>query len=150
VDERITPAWLFDALNSEFAFTLDAAANARNAKVPAFRSLDDCGLAASWAGERVWCNPPYSDIAAWVAKARAETADRCWLAVLLLPANRTEQRWWQEHIEPLRDGRGSVETRFLARRFNFGVPGNEGAMFNSSPPFGCVAVIYRNPLLAAV
>lgn len=141
VDERITPQWLFDELDCRHQFTVDVAANASNAKVGRFYDLTKDGLAQSWRGERVWCNPPYSDIPAWVSKARHEVANGCVLVALLLPANRTEQKWWQEHIESCRDQPGSgVSVRFLARRINFGVPGNEGAKFNSSPPFGLVVV----------
>lgn len=146
VDERITPQWLFNELNMEHRFTLDAAANERNAKCERFFTLADDGLAHSWAGERVWCNPPYSDIKAWVEKAHRETLEgRCEIVVMLLPANRTEQAWWQTFIEPMRDAPDHtfIRTRFLAKRINFGVPGNEGAKFNSSPPFGLVVVTFR-------
>ena len=143
VDERITPQWLFDELNAAHRFTLDAAANSSNAKCGRFYDLAADGLKQDWSGESVWCNPPYSAIPAWVAKARAEVQSGCRRVVMLLPANRTEQRWWQQHIEPFRDLPGSgVSVRFLARRLNFGVPGNEAGKFNSSPPFGlCVVVL---------
>lgn len=141
VDERITPQWLFDELNAEFGFTLDAAANASNAKVPRYFHLGDDGLTNSWSGHTVWCNPPYSNIPAWVSKAKAEVQSGALAVVMLLPANRTEQKWWQEHIEPYRDrANGGVRVRFLARRINFGVPGNESGKFKSSPPFGLVVV----------
>jgi phage N-6-adenine-methyltransferase len=144
VDERITPAWLFDAYNERFGFTLDAAANAANAKTQAYFDLVSDGLSQPWAPHRVWCNPPYSNLAAWVAKAHAELDAGCPVIVMLLPANRTEQVWWQEHIEPFRDKPGHVvRTEFLRRRFNFGLPGNPEGKFNSSPPFGCVAVIFQ-------
>lgn len=145
VDERITPQWLFDEFNAIHGFTLDVAANAKNTKCEKFFDLESDGLSKSWAGERVWCNPPYSNIAAWVAKATWETvAFKCPLAVLLLPANRTEQKWWQGFIEPFRDlPEPFVTTRFLAKRINFGVPGNEEAKFNSSPPFGLVVVTFK-------
>lgn len=143
VDERITPAWLFDAYNERFGFTLDAAANAANAKTHEFFDLASDGLSRSWAPHRVWCNPPYSNLGAWVTKAHEAIAEGCPVVVMLLPANRTEQVWWQEHIEPFRDRPGSlVRTEFLRRRFNFGLPGNEEGKFHSSPPFGCVAVIF--------
>lgn len=141
VDERITPQWLFDQLDERFHFTLDAAANSSNKKCSAFFDLQIDGLSQPWAPHSVWCNPPYSNIAAWVAKAWEEYRAGAQV-VMLLPANRTEQRWWQEHIEPFRDGKGPLETEFYARRINFGVPGNEGAKFNSSSPFGIVAVIF--------
>lgn len=141
VDERITPAWLWRELHHRFAFTLDAAASPSNAKCSRYFSLSDCGLAGPWAGERVWCNPPYSDLEGWLAKAWAEFAACCPLVVLLLPANRTEQPWWQRHVELHRDGRGPMRTEFLARRFNFGAPGNPEGKFKTSPPFGCVLAI---------
>jgi phage N-6-adenine-methyltransferase len=146
VDERITPAKVFDPLNAEFGFTLDAAANARNAKVSQFFDLESNGLERSWGSHRVWCNPPYSDIRPWVEKAWWEQASGCPLIAMLLPANRCEQRWWQTWIEPYRDGRGHapLETRFYRGRFNFGLPNNLEGKFNSSPPFGCVLVIWRN------
>lgn len=143
VDERITPDSLFDPLHSVFQFTLDAAANATNRRVPRFYSLENSGLDASWEREHVWCNPPYSAIRPWVEKAWAEHKAGCPLIVMLIPANRSEQPWWQELIEPYRDGRGPIETRFVPRRLNFGVPGNEGGKFKSSAPFGCVLVIWR-------
>lgn len=147
VDERITPDKVYDPLNDEFSFSLDAAANQRNRKTHKFFDLTTDGLSQSWRGERVWCNPPYSDIKAWVKKAWDEFHDGCPLIVMLLPANRTEQGWWQEYIEPFRDGRyGSrITTRFFKGRFNFGVPGNEAGKFHSSPPFGCVIVIFEHP-----
>jgi phage N-6-adenine-methyltransferase len=141
VDERITPQWLFDQLDERFRFTLDAAANSSNKKCAAFFDLQIDGLSQPWAPHSVWCNPPYSNIAAWVAKAWEEYRGGAQV-VMLLPANRTEQRWWQEHIEPFRDGKGPLQTEFYAHRINFGVPGNEVAKFNSSSPFGIVAVIF--------
>lgn len=150
VDERITPAWLFDSYNARFSFTLDPAANSANAKTAKFFDLESDGLAQSWAPHRVWCNPPYSNIPAWVAKAHAELAAGCPVIVMLLPANRTEQGWWQDHVEPFRDAPGSIiRAEFLRRRFNFGIPGNEAAKFNSSPPFGCVALIFAQPVTEA-
>lgn len=142
VDERITPQWLFDELNAKWRFTIDAAANASNTKCDSYFDLRCDGLRQPWTAERVWCNPPYSNIHAWVAKAFYEILDGgCEAVVMLLPANRTEQRWWQEYIEPQRDVPGAgIRTRFLPRRINFGVPGNEGAKFNSSAPFGLVVV----------
>lgn len=143
VDERITPPAIFNPLQAEFGFNLDAAANEANRKCPEYFDLGGNGLAHSWTACRVWCNPPYSDIRPWVEKAWAEHHAGCALIAMLLPANRTEQAWWQDLIEPHRDGRGPLETRFYRRRFNFGIPGNEAGKFHSSPPFGCVLVIWR-------
>jgi phage N-6-adenine-methyltransferase len=146
VDERITPQRLFDALNAEHGFTLDAAANARNAKCPRFFDIATDGLSLSWAGDVVWCNPPYSNLPGWVAKAIREVRLGCPKVVMLLPANRTEQRWWQEHIEPFRDREGGgVKVRFLPGRVNFGTPGNPGGKYRTSSPFGLAVVTFIAP-----
>lgn len=144
VDERITPDKVFAPLAVEFGFTLDAAANERNRKAEAYFDLARSGLEHGWGEHVVWCNPPYSAIRPWVEKAWQEWRAGCPAIVMLLPANRTEQGWWQDLVEPYRDGRGPIETRFYRSRFNFGVPGNEDGKFHSSPPFGCVLLIWRD------
>ena len=143
-DDRHTPRALFDALQDEHRFTLDAAASANNALCPRFFDLASNGLAQSWAREVVWCNPPYSNLKDWVEKAIRETREPggARRVVMLLPANRTEQRWWQEWIEPVRDRGGPIRTRFLQGRISFGKPGNEAAKYKGSCPFGSVLVIF--------
>jgi hypothetical protein len=100
VDNLATTPEVFDPLHKRFRFTLDVAALPHNAKLPRFYTPDDDGLEQSWAGERVWCNPPYSSIEPWVQKAWNSGAR---LVVMLVPANRTEQGWWQRLVEPYRD-----------------------------------------------
>ena len=167
-DDRETPADVFDPLHAEFSFTLDAAAARHNAKCKRYyalgpgklyeprqlsifpeefvgdeQALGIDGLRQPWGeGERVWVNPPFSDIAPWVQKAT-------WCAAtvaMLLPANRCEQPWWQEYIEPFRDGRAltfTLETRFLAGRRCFLSRGQEIKNRTSkSPPWGIVIVIW--------
>jgi phage N-6-adenine-methyltransferase len=146
VDERITPDWLFQQFDALHRFTVDVAANASNTKCAKFYDLESDGLSQSWAGERVWCNPPYSNIRGWVEKAWASCREGSCLVAMLLPANRTEQKWWQELVEPYR-GTVACDVQFLPRRINFGVPGNEAAKFNSSPPFGlCLLTIRSQPV----
>lgn len=55
-----TPQDLFDALNKEFGFTLDPCADDNNHKCAKYYTKEQDGLAQSWAGETVFCNPPYS------------------------------------------------------------------------------------------
>lgn len=72
--EWATPQAFFDKLNQEFGFTLDPCATAENAKCARFFTKEQDGLAQSWQGERVYCNPPYGrDIRKWVEKAHRET-----------------------------------------------------------------------------
>ena len=55
-----TPNNLFDKLNREFNFTLDAAASKENAKCAKFYSEEQDSMNVEWRNERVILNPPYS------------------------------------------------------------------------------------------
>ncbi len=61
---------------------------------------------------------------------------------MLLPANRTEQGWWQRHIEPYRRV-GSLTVEFLPGRMRFLKPGQSEIKPNERPPFGCCLVIWE-------
>ena len=134
-------ASLAQAERDRFRFTLDAAASDANALCARYFTVETDGLAQSWADERVWCNPPYSACGMWVAKAWAEPA---LLVVMLLPANRTEQRWWQEMVEPHRDRAGSrLRTEFLPGRLRFDTPDRPYTdPRGNRPPFGCVLLVW--------
>lgn len=68
-NEWTTPRELFDELNAEFHFTLDAASTDENALCEQHYTVDDDGLSQEWAGS-VWLNPPYGrEIGAWMQKA---------------------------------------------------------------------------------
>lgn len=142
VDDRATTPEVFDPLHARFSFTVDVAASEHNAKLPRFFSLDEDGLEQTWEGERVWCNPPYSNIAPWIEKAWAES-DRAELIVFLLPANRTEQTWWQDMVEPYRDrSESSLRVEFLRGRLRFIARGKTEVGPNERPPFGCCLLIW--------
>lgn len=146
-DNLGTDPTLFAKLHERFWFTLDVAASPANAKCRRFFTLEDDGLTKSWSLERVWCNPPYSDIRAWVEKAWAEwnqgRPTRPQVIVMLLPANRPEQAWWQELVEPYRDRGDGFRTEFLRGRQRFVMPGAEAIGPNERPPFGCVLLIWE-------
>lgn len=144
IDHRATPPELFDPLQERFGFTLDACALPENAKLPKFFTPGQDGLAQSWAGERVWCNPPYSDIRPWVEKAIAEHLAK--LVVMLVPANRTEQGWWQDLVEPSRDRGGLLTVEFLRGRQRFIGPGKTAIGPNERPPFGVALLIWEEGL----
>lgn len=142
VDDRGTTPEVFSPLQARFGFTIDAAATPENATLPHYWTPAEDALAQDWTGERVWCNPPYSRIEPWLAKATLEVATGCELVVLLLPANRTEQGWWQRWVEPVRDRPGSgVRVEFLPGRMRFIVPPSDAVKPNDRPPFGCCLVI---------
>lgn len=90
------------------------------------------------------CNPPFSLIEPWVVKAWQESA--AVLIVMLLPANRMEQEWWQRLVEPRRD-RGNpprLTCEFLPGRLKFLSPGEDKIRANNRPPFGCCLLIWNN------
>ena len=142
VDDRALPVGDFAKLDKRFRFTVDAASSIANRKCDRHWTIAENGLEQSWAGERVYCNPPYSNIWPWVCKAWDERSAE--LSVLLLPANRTEQKWWQNGIEPFRNRPGSVLTvEFLPGRLRFLKAGRTEIGPNERPPFGCVLCIWN-------
>lgn len=137
VDDRGTEPSLFAELDGRYQFTVDVAAAKHNAKCARFYDRATNGLSQSWACERVWCNPPYSAIRPWIEKAWVEVdAD---VVVMLLPANRTEQGWWADLVEPERDRGGVLRTSFIRHRRPFLVPGEPKSVH---VPFGLVVLIW--------
>lgn len=154
VDDRETLPEEFERLDDEYGpFTLDVAAAPHNTKCERFYTREQDALTMAWRGV-VWCNPPYSDIGEWVQKAWQEWGmvghdtppERI---VMLLPANRTEQRWWQTWVEPYRD-RPDFDVRFLPGRMRFIRPAAVIGPKGDRPPFGNCLLIWTRPAVAAV
>ena len=138
VDDRATTPADFALIDHQLGpFTLDVAAAAHNTKCARYFTYSDDGLRKPWAGERIWCNPPYSRIGHWVDKAWREYEATDGIA-MLLPANRTEQGWWQQRVEPYRDRPESpLQLRFLPGRMRFIQAGRDRVGPGERPPFGC-------------
>tara|TARA_R100000008_G_scaffold65309_1_gene42308 strand:- start:166 stop:702 length:537 start_codon:yes stop_codon:yes gene_type:complete len=127
VSERwATPQWLFDRLDAEFHFDLDAAADSTNHKCKRWIGQDEDALAlvSPWYGPigqryAVWCNPPYrksgGGIYPWLEKG-LETARNGTTCVMLIYA-RTDTRAWTEIVHPYAD-----EVRLIAGRLKFDPP----------------------------
>lgn len=148
VDDRAITLQDFLPLHERFHFTIDVAASKENARLPHYWTMREDGLAQSWAGERVWCNPPYSDIKTWVDKAWIEfrADDGPEVIVMLLPANRTEQAWWQDMVEPhLRRPDSPLRVEFLRGRMRFERPDAIIGPKGDRPPFGCCLLIWERP-----
>jgi phage N-6-adenine-methyltransferase len=147
VDDRAITAQDFAPLHDRFGFTVDAAASHENARLPRYWTAEDDALRQPWARERAWINPPYShpNLPAWVAKAWQEwKAGGPALIVMLVPANRTEQQWWQELIEPYRDLPASdLHVEFLPGRMRFLALGQAEVGPDERPPFGCCLLIWE-------
>ncbi len=144
VDNRATaPEW-FAALDERFGFTSDVAASAENAKCRRYFDEASDGLRQPWAGERVWCNPPFSMLPRWAEKAHRESY-RTPLIVMCVPANRTEQDWWQRWIEPYRDRGRRLRVEFVRGRQRFIHPDADTIGKNERPPFGVCLLIWAAP-----
>lgn len=110
-----TPQWLYDQLNEEFKFTLDACATENNKKHPNYISPQQDSLKTVWSGS-VWVNPPYSrKVGVWVKHAQESiSAGDASVVVMLLPA-RTCTKWFHNYIYQ----KSGVEIRFLRGRLQF-------------------------------
>ena len=125
--EWATPQEFFDRLDAEFHFTLDPCADEKNHKCTKYFTKKQNGLAQSWAGEIVFCNPPYGrDIGLWIRKG-LEEAQAGAVVVMLIPA-RVDTKWFHELIFPY------SEIRFVKGRLKFGESGN-------SAPFPSMVVV---------
>jgi len=99
-------------LEAEFGpFELDPACTAETAKAPRFYTPAEDGLRQPWAPRRVFLNPPFSSMAAWIRKA-VDEADAGATVVCLTPV-RTEMDWWHDLVIP------NAEVRFLRGRPRF-------------------------------
>ncbi|EFJ5619194.1 DNA N-6-adenine-methyltransferase [Escherichia coli] len=130
-DDWRTPYRLFHNLHREFNFSLDGAATEYDALLPRF--TDDIHN-QSWDGERVFCNPPYSDTKTFLVKA--SEAD---LAVFLIPY-RPHTTYWLKHLftNPL-----CHEIRILHRAVKYLPPaGHNGLAIRS--PFASAIVIFKS------
>jgi len=131
-----TPSEIFQPLNDEFHFDLDACASKDNHKVPRYFSIDGTGLAhdaleQDWSkfGKSVWCNPPYGrEIVKWVKKCSQES-EKGLTVVALLPA-RTDTKWFWDYILD------RAEIRLIKGRLKFGRAEN-------SAPFPSMLVIFH-------
>ena len=128
-DEWSTPQSIFDELDSEFHFTLDPCATDQNHKCMLYYTQNEDGLLQDWGGQRVFCNPPYSQIATWVEKAYREGGKDKTVVVLLIPS-RTDTRYFHNFIYQ------RAEIRFVKGRLRF-----SEATVNA--PFPSMIVIFR-------
>ena len=131
-DEYSTPLKLFNQLNKEFNFTLDACASLENAKCDNYYTKEDNGLLQEWENESVFCNPPYSDIKLWVRKSYQEAKNNK-VIVMLIPA-RTDTKYFHNYIYKI------AEIRFIKGRISFEFEGKK----LGEAPFPSMIVIYKD------
>jgi phage N-6-adenine-methyltransferase len=151
-DEWSTPQDVFDALDREFGFELDAAASRTNAKCCCYLGPDhhnplavDALGSVSWAeivryrpSKAVFLNPPYSKVGPFMLKAKDESLMGA--TVVCLVPSRTDTKWWHSVVWDQFNHQPcfGVQIRFIKGRLKFG----EG---KNSAPFPSVVVIFRPP-----
>jgi len=141
-----TPGWIFERLDREFAFELDAAASAENTKCPMFLSEDDDSLSQSWVAPQsystrdsvgsdecwsIWLNPPYGrGTGDWMRKAYEESQEGA--TVVCLVSACTDTKWWADWVWK------AAEVRFVTGRLKFA----RGGETPNSAPKGSAIVIF--------
>ena len=128
-DEWQTPKDLYNELNSLFNFTLDPCANNENHLCDKYYTKEENGLLQSWAGETVFCNPPYSDCASWVKKCFIENYINNITIVLLIPV-RTDTKYFHDFIYR------KAEINFIKGRLRF-------SNSKKDAPFPSMIVVYH-------
>ena len=118
-DNWRTPEGFYKALDAEFKFDFDPC--------PLKDPPRFDGLTCEW-GQRTFCNPPYSDLRAWMRKAFSEHL-KGKTVVMLIPS-RTDTRAWHDYAL------NASEIRFIRGRLKFGDAKN-------CAPFPSAIVIFR-------
>jgi phage N-6-adenine-methyltransferase len=131
-DNWETPPDLISRLQEEFLFDLDAAASPENTICDHYITQEQDALTTPWDGSVVWCNPPYSKLPAFTARALDQSQVHQNTIVLLIPAY-TDTRWWRDHCLP------ASEIRFLVGRLKFW----EAGAPRDSARFPSAVVIYH-------
>lgn len=143
-DEYETPQWLFDLLNKEFHFHVDAAATFTNKKTSAYFGLSHPdALKVDWHYKPLrtifFLNPPYSKISAFMKKAYEESLKGA-VVVCLIPC-RTDTYYWHDYVMK------AQEIRFINGRLKFGR--SKKHLFDadtSCAPFPSCVIIFNKSL----
>jgi phage N-6-adenine-methyltransferase len=92
-----TPDHIFNPLDEHYKFSLDPCCLFETRKCKRFFTPKENGLMQSWAGHRVFVNPPYSrgNIDLWVEKCAKESVNS--VIVALLPVS-TSADWFQNYV----------------------------------------------------
>ena len=129
-DNWLTPLELWEKLDAKWQFTLDPCGCAENPLPGMSNRTIFCtsGLDIPWSRNRVFVNPPYSNISEFAAKAYI-SRDTCNI-VMLIPS-RTDTRYWHDYIE-----NKAMKVEFLPGRLKFRRP--DGGKTTSAPFPSCL------------
>lgn len=156
-DQARTPKQIFDALDKEFHFDIDVAADENNTLCTSFFALHNPvvdnpmqltklplaidALNQDWVNwtrvgaKTFFCNPPYSagNILKFVHKAWLESGNGA-TVVLLIPSDPSTE-YFEFCFE------NASEIRFMHPRVKFNNP--DGTPMKSSPPMGSMIVVFK-------
>lgn len=146
-----TPDEVFRHLDRRYGpFTLDAAAEAHNAKCdlwlgPGSGRAEDA-LSVDWCNydgtaARVFCNPPYDHTADWIGYAKRQVQARKVGSVTLVVPATTDVKWWHDFVYDRHKCRNQpgVLTEFSKGRIRFLRPdGTKAGM----PNWGSVFITF--------
>ena len=132
-NEWSTPQDLFDLLDKEFRFDLDACASLWNNKCQLYYIKDVDTLSRDWPTNiTVWMNPPYGrDIGKFIEHAYKQSQERNCTVVYLVPTN-TETAWFQDCCL-------NGELRFVRGRIHF----SDESGKSGRPRFSSVVGIFK-------
>ena len=119
-----TPRDFFERLHAKYNFSMDGASEDHNALLPK-HSTEANPL--PWAGERVFCNPPWGNIGPFV-----ELAAQAEFACLLVPS-RTNTQWFHRALEL------GARPDFWLKRLKFG-------KHKDNSPADCLLLIFGRAL----
>lgn len=156
-----TDPLVFNAMNKEFNFSLDAFASKDNFKVPNYLTKDDDSLSTDWSenimmygstnSNSVFGNPPYCR--GFIKKAMAkciEQTQKCVTSVLLVPATLDAQWLPINEISEIRiitGGRLSFYHPETNKKVNGNTKGSMFVIFRPSKMNCVIRLIDRNELL---
>lgn len=128
-DDQETPPEIFNQLDAEYDFTLDAYATHGNAKCANYFTEEEDGLAQDWGTETVFCSPPSANLKRYVKDAYEKSLKGA-TVVLLIPS-RTDGIAFREYIN-----KGYV--RFICGRIRFFIDGEAQKAKAPYPSLICV------------
>jgi phage N-6-adenine-methyltransferase len=145
---------VFDALDQEFNFGLDAAASNENHKCDTYMTKDHDSLIMDWSfnSKSVWVNPPYGRgcIKKFMDKAIEQKA-RGVTTVMLVPAT-LDAQWLPLHsiseIRVVTGGRLSFYHPVTGKKVNGNTKGSMFVIFRPSSMPCFIRLIDRNELLS--
>lgn len=153
-DAYQTPPEVFAVMNAEFNFAMDICASTANTLLPHYITEEENCLTADWhrfSGKQepngwfVWCNPPYSNIGPFVARA-AEMAKHGIGTVMLVMMDQSVG-WYKDAVSTCQEVRLTIGGRLSFIDPTTGKPAagnNKGSMFLIWHPFGRTAVQYSH------